>query len=208
MTSPRLMAELQVLREIAEPVCLEAGVPWAVCVAQAWTESGLGRSELAQKAHNYHGIKYRKSAHDAYVWHVSPERTRKGVTKRDRMRFAAFATPEDGIRAWCDKVTSRRYKRSAEFGGDPLRFMAYLWARGWATANHYVEHFAGRLRALGRAINDAELAAVRIDAELEPCLDVLRETYGAERHKLGDFLAGLRFCWSAVPELDFPHDEP
>lgn len=206
MTSPRLQSELLDLKQLAQPVCEAAGVPWAVCVAQAWTESGLGRSELARKANNFHGIKYRKRVHPRFVWHISPEQTRKGLTTRNRMRFAAFDTPQEGIQAWCDKVTGARYSGSSAFRDDPVRFMAYLWGRGWATAGHYVEHVAGRLRALGEAIGDTELAQVHVDTELEPCLEVLREAFGAERHKATEAMAEAGFCWSRVPAIDFAHE--
>lgn len=176
-------------------------MPWSVCVAQAWVESGLGTSELATKANNFHGIKYRSALHDRWVWHVSPEKTRKGVTTRDRMRFAAFDTPADGIRAWCRKVTGSRYSRSKVHREDPLRFMAYLWGRGWATADHYVEAFASRLRKLGEAIGDTDLASARVDTELTPCLEVLRSAYGAERHLLAEHLSTFGFRASQVPDL-------
>ena len=203
MTSPRLLQELQQLRDIAEPVYAAAGVPWAVCVGQAWAESGLGRSDLAQRANNFHGIKYRKGQHDRFVMHVSPERTRKGNTTKQRMRFAAFDTPEDGIRAWVKKVTSRRYRRSSDYETDPVRFMAYLWGKGWATANHYVESFSARLRKLGRIIGDEDLAGARVDHQLEPCLEVLRECGpGSDRHKLTDWLAQYGLVWDRVPTMD------
>lgn len=204
MTSPRLLQELQQLRAIAEPVCAAAGVPWAVCVAQAWAESGLGRSDLAKRANNFHGIKYRKGQHTRFVMHVSPERTRKGVTTRQRMRFAAFDTPEDGIRAWVKKVTGRRYRRSSDYEDDPVRFVAYLWGKGWATANHYVAAFAAKLRKLGDAIGDKALAKVRVDHQLEPCLVVLRECYGSERHKLTNWLAQSGLFWDRVPTMEWP----
>jgi hypothetical protein len=201
--SVRLYTELHELREIAEPVCVAAGVPWSVCVAQAWAESGLGRSHLARTANNFHGIKYRKRIHQTYVWHVSPERGRDGTTAKHRMRFASFPSPEAGIAAWCVRVTGRRYGDSALFADDPTRFMAYLWGRGWATADHYVEAFAGRLRRLGEVMGDPALALARIDPELEPCITALRGCYGKERHELTTYLASVRFVWSDVPAVGF-----
>lgn len=169
--------------EAVQAICAVHGLPWQACVVQGILESGLGRTVLGE-VYNLWGISYRKAHHKAFVWKRTRE-VKGGELVYVRKRFAAFESMEEGVDGYCRFVTRSRYvPEDLDFYGlfqrDPLRFVAWIWGRGYATSRRYVRKAAVRFRWVLDATGDRTYDCV-VDAGLEASLETLEQVSGKRR---------------------------
>lgn len=121
--------------------------------------------------------------------------------------FCTFETMEAGIRAWCLWMKRSRYQDGGVLADDPVRWIAYRWMRGYATADHYVEAVVKRMRRCVEYLGD-ESFDVTIDDELDALLDEAREVDGRDRWELAkEALEDNYFQRLPYEVMDF-NDEP
>ena len=112
--------------EPARRVCHEFGLSAAGCLSQMAQESGWAK-KMPPGSNNPFGLKYREREGGDYVWHWTPEyypelsyETDATDSLRPRpdlgdgwwgelCRFRAFASPEEAIRAYCERLTKSGY---------------------------------------------------------------------------------------------------
>jgi flagellum-specific peptidoglycan hydrolase FlgJ len=120
-----------------------SGLPPGVTVAQAALESAWGRSQLAQKANNYFGIK----AHGPHAWIELPtSETVNGASIHTRARFARYGSMAE---CFADRdrliLSSAVYEHARTCAGDPEAFIRALAAH-WATDPAYAEKLSAIYR--------------------------------------------------------------
>jgi len=109
----------------------------------------------------------------------------KSVRLKMPCAFCTFPDMEAGIRAWCIWMKRSRYKDGGIFATDPVRWIAYRWLRGYATANAYVEAVVKRMNSVAKYLGLEEFR-VSIDDDLDELLDEARELGpGRDRWDLG-----------------------
>jgi hypothetical protein len=87
--------------------------------------------------------------------------------------FCTFDSMEAGIRAWVVWMKKSRYDDGGVFKDDPVRWIAYRWMRGYATADSYVEAVVKRMNRVAEYLGDDTFAA-EIDENLDEILDEAR----------------------------------
>jgi N-acetylmuramoyl-L-alanine amidase len=111
-------------------------------IAQAILESARGTSELAVKAHNYFGLKYKAgrcpSASSVYYKQGS-EQNADGTYTVSAMQWCKFDDMEDCVIGYFDFINNGRY---ANLKGvtDPQLYLERIKADGYATSLKYVEN--------------------------------------------------------------------
>ena len=111
-------------------------------IAQAILESARGTSELAVKAHNYFGLKYKAgrcpSASGVYYKQGS-EQNADGTYTTSAMQWCKFDDMEDCVIGYFDFINIARY---ANLKGvtDPQLYLERIKADGYATSLKYVEN--------------------------------------------------------------------
>jgi flagellum-specific peptidoglycan hydrolase FlgJ len=184
----------------AQEVCRLRGLPWQVCVVQAYTESGWGFRGLASDAHNNRwGIKAGRVAADGETTKLTTEFLKRGKV-RIRGHFASWRSMTRGIHGWCDFLDRQRYRRPRIWGfeDDPARFVTWIWGKGYATAPRYVERFVRVSGKLADRIGDRSLRA-DIDPALARCLDEMRDVpAGRERRELTKALGAYGFSGACM----------
>lgn len=111
-------------------------------IAQAILESARGTSELAVKAHNYFGLKYKvgrcPTASDIYYKQGS-EQNADGTYTVFTMAWCKFDDMEDGVVGYFDFINNARY---ANLKGitDPQLYLERIKADGYATSLKYVDN--------------------------------------------------------------------
>jgi hypothetical protein len=111
--------------------------------------------------------------------------------------FCTFPTLEAGIRGWCLWMKRSRYQDGGILRDDPVRWIAYRWMRGYATADHYVEAVVKRMRRCAEYLGDRSFD-VSINDALDNLLDEARTVDGRDRWNLAkDALEDNSF--TAVP---------
>jgi hypothetical protein len=137
-------------------VCDELGVPWVICWGQARLESGSGRNILAQ-SWNFWGIKPRSvTGHTHTIDKETSEYDKDGKHHRIVSTFAGWDNIDQAARGYCAFVTRKRYAGAAVLADDPLRWLAYVVAMGYATLapGKYVRRFRKRLIRLAKRLPD------------------------------------------------------
>lgn len=168
----------------AREVCAFHGVPWQVCIIQAYVESAWGFRGLASEEHNNRwGIKAGRVFSPATTSKLTTEFLKKGKVKVVA-KFASWPTLEEGIIGWIQFMERKRYKRPLNwsFADDPARFITWIWGRGYATAPRYVERFVRVSRKLAEKIGDQSLQA-DIDPYLAECIEQIREFPAGKRRR-------------------------
>ena len=148
----------------------------------------------------------KKAVFKDYVWAANPT-----FPSRQSLRlpqaFCTFETMEAGILGWCRFMSRSRYKDGGVLGHDPVRWIAYRWMRGYATATAYVEAVVNRMNRVYKYTDD-ESFLCKIDDPLDDLLDEARLVDGRARWDLAkDALEDNGFQHVPFEVYDFS-DEP
>jgi hypothetical protein len=196
--------------EPARQICDELGVPWQVCWAQARLESGKGTNVLA-KSYNFWGVKPRKcTGHMHTVIKLTTEYGRDGKRRRVEQEFAGWDSVEQGVRGYCAFVTRKRYAGAAVLVDDPLRWIAYVVGKGYATLapGKYTRRFRKRLEKLHRKMPSKVAPTYEIDEGLAASLAAMdKERPGRARWAVADFELQTELRRLPFEELDFEEQE-
>lgn len=117
-------------------------------IAQAVLESARGTSELAVKANNYFGLKYKPgrcpTATGSYT-KVGSEQKADGTYTSASMQWFAFPDMEACVRGYFDFINNSRY---ANLKGvtDPGEYLQNIRADGYATSLKYVDNLMAVIR--------------------------------------------------------------
>jgi hypothetical protein len=117
------------------------GVPASVTVAQAILESDWGRSQLAQSANNYFGIKALGSlGPDGVVWMPTAEYDDAGQLYQTVSPFRAYKSLTDSMTDHDLLLqTASRYAAAMKAAQDPKQFAALLARAGYSTDPAYAD---------------------------------------------------------------------
>lgn len=123
----------------------------AVCspvIAQAILESGYGSSELAVNAHNYFGLKYRKSrcpSATGIYKKVGSEQNPDGTYTSDMMQWCQFPDMESGVKGYFEFISVKNY---ANLKGvtDPETYLKNIKEDGYASSLQYVDNLMKVIR--------------------------------------------------------------
>ena len=127
-------------------------------IAQAILESDSGTSELAVKAHNFFGLKYRKGRCPTCVGiynKVGSEQHADGSYTSASMQWCKFKSMEDSVIGYFDFINVSRY---AALKGvtDPHEYLEKLKAAGYATSLEYVRNVKAVIESRGLTKYDKE----------------------------------------------------
>lgn len=117
-------------------------------IAQAVLESARGTSELAVKANNYFGLKYKPgrcpTATGSYT-KVGSEQKADGTYTSAQMQWFAFPDMEACVHGYFDFINNSRY---ANLKGvtDPGEYLQNIRADGYATSLKYVDNLMAVIR--------------------------------------------------------------
>ena len=116
------------------------GVPASVTVAQAILESDWGRSQLAQSANNFFGIKATSSlGNDGLVWLPTSEYDADGQTYETMSPFRAYKSLVDSMTDHDKLLLSTRYAPAMQVANDPRQFAEQLYQAGYSTDPAYAD---------------------------------------------------------------------
>ena len=111
-------------------------------IAQACLESAYGTSELATKAHNYFGLKYRKgrcpTCIGTYV-KVGSEQNKDGSYTSSSMTWCKFKDMENGVIGYFDFINISNYSKLKGVT-DPKTYLERIKEAGYATSLKYVDN--------------------------------------------------------------------
>lgn len=111
-------------------------------IAQAIIESNKGTSELADNAHNYFGLKYRKGRCKTCVgiYHkVGSEQNSDGSYTSSAMEWCKFENMEEGVIGYFDFTNISAYS-NLKGVTDPRQYLENIKADGYATSLNYVSN--------------------------------------------------------------------
>jgi len=213
----KLAEWVEVVGKPARAICTELGVPWQVCWAQARLESGKGTNVLAQ-SFNFWGVKprFRRdktsiTGHTHTVRKLTTEYGHDGKRRRVEADFCGWDSVEQGVRGWVAFVSRSRYAGAAVLSDEPLRWIAYVVGKGYATLapGKYTRRFRKRLVKLARKLPDVDgLAPPPIDEGLArslACMD--REHPGPSRWAVADFELQTELRRLPFEEITFDDQE-
>jgi hypothetical protein len=127
--------------QAARLAAASTGVPASVTVAQAILESDWGRSELAQDANNYFGVKAMGTLGDAgVVWMPTSEYDSSGALYQTMSAFRAYNSLADSM-ADHDRLlqTLSRYASAMQVRTDPRQFAEQIMEDGYSTDPAYAD---------------------------------------------------------------------
>ncbi len=111
-------------------------------IAQAVLESARGTSELALKANNYFGLKYKPgrcpTATGSYA-KVGSEQAADGTYTSSAMQWFAFPDMEACVRGYFDFINNSRYTNLKGIT-NPEEYLTNIRADGYATSLKYVDN--------------------------------------------------------------------
>lgn len=107
-------------------------------IAQAILESNWGTSALAEKYHNYFGMKCGSSWTGPSVTLPTKEEYTEGVLTEIKDRFRVYFSMEEGVRGYFEFISRPRYQNLKGIT-DPKTYLETIKADGYATAYHYVD---------------------------------------------------------------------
>lgn len=111
-------------------------------IAQAILESASGTSELAVKAHNYFGLKYRPGRCPAScgIYHkTGSEQNPDGTYISSVMQWMKFSDMENGVRGYFDFINIPNYA-NLKGAADPETYLENIKKDGYATSLNYVRN--------------------------------------------------------------------
>lgn len=114
-------------------------------IAQAILESGWGRSTLANKYHNYFGLKCGSSWTGKSVNMRTSEEYEVGVHTQIRDNFRVFDDMESGIKGYFDFINYSRYS-NLKGVTNPETYLKNIKNDGYATSSKYVENLMKVIR--------------------------------------------------------------
>ena len=124
----------------ARDAAFQTGVPASVTVAQAILESDWGRSQLAQSANNYFGIKATSSlGNDGVIWLPTSEYDDSGQTYETISPFRAYKSLTDSLTDHDRLLLTSRYTIAMRVANDPRQFAQQLYAAGYSTDPAYAD---------------------------------------------------------------------
>ncbi len=133
-------AFLEVTTAAARDAAFQTGVPASVTVAQAILESDWGRSQLAQTANNYFGIKATSSlGNDGLIWLPTSEYDASGETYDTISPFRAYKSLTDSMTDHDRLLLTGRYAVAMRVANDPKQFAQQLYAAGYSTDPAYAD---------------------------------------------------------------------
>jgi flagellum-specific peptidoglycan hydrolase FlgJ len=114
------------------------GVPASITLAQAITESGWGRSELALQANNFFGIKATHLNDPGTYVEMPTDEYVKGVKVREPADFEKYISATESFKAHAQLLSQAvRYKPAMAVANDPDHFAIELQVCGYSTSPHY-----------------------------------------------------------------------
>jgi hypothetical protein len=132
---------LETVSQAARDSAALTGVPASVTVAQAILESDWGRSQLAQSANNYFGVKAGGSlGNDGVVWLSTLEYDDSGQLYQTFSAFRAYTSLTDSLTDH-DRMleTSSRYATAMRVASNPRQFAVSLAQAGYASDPAYAD---------------------------------------------------------------------
>ena len=124
----------------ARAATLQTGVPASVTVAQAILESDWGRSQLAQTANNFFGIKATSSlGNDGIVWLPTSEYDGSGDVYATISPFRAYKSLTDSMTDHDKLLLTGRYALAMQVANDPRQFAQQLYQAGYSTDPAYAD---------------------------------------------------------------------
>jgi hypothetical protein len=124
----------------ARDAAFQTGVPASVTVAQAILESDWGRSQLAQVANNYFGIKATSSlGNDGLIWLPTSEYDDSGQIYEIVSAFRAYKSLTDSMTDHDRLLLTSRYAPAMRVASDPKQFAQQLYAAGYSTDPAYAD---------------------------------------------------------------------
>lgn len=111
-------------------------------IAQAILESAYGTSELAVKACNFFGLKYREGRCKTCIGiydKVGSEQNKDGSYTSSAMKWCKFKSIEDGVIGYFDFINISNYS-NLKGVTDPRRYLENIKADGYATSLNYVDN--------------------------------------------------------------------
>jgi hypothetical protein len=124
----------------ARKAAVQTRVPASVTVAQAILESDWGRSQLAQAANNYFGIKATSSlGNDGLVWLPTSEYDESGETYDTISPFRAYKSLTDSMTDHDKLLLTGRYAVAMQVANDPKQFAQQLYEAGYSTDPTYAD---------------------------------------------------------------------
>jgi len=133
-------AFLDATAQAARDAAFQTGVPASVTVAQAILESDWGRSQLAQWANNYFGIKATSSlGNDGLIWLPTSEYDDSGQTYETISAFRAYKSLTDSMSDHDELLLTSHYAAAMRVANDPRQFAQQLYAAGYSTDPAYAD---------------------------------------------------------------------
>ena len=114
-------------------------------IAQAILESGWGRSTLANKYHNYFGLKCGMSWKGKSVNMKTSEEYEVGVHTQIRDNFRVFDDMKSGVKGYFDFINCSRYS-NLKGVTNPETYLKNIKNDGYATSSKYVENLMKVIR--------------------------------------------------------------
>lgn len=111
-------------------------------IAQAILESASGTSELAVKANNFFGLKYREGRCPTAIGiyeKVGSEQKADGSYSSSKMKWCKFKNMEDGVIGYFDFINNSTYS-NLKGVTDAETYLKNIKADGYATSLKYVEN--------------------------------------------------------------------
>jgi flagellum-specific peptidoglycan hydrolase FlgJ len=132
---------LDTAAQAARDSAVMTGVPASVTVAQAILESDWGRSQLAQSANNYFGIKAMGPlSPDGVIWLPTSEYDDAGQLYQTISAFRAYKSLTDSMTDHDLLLeTSSRYAAAMRAAQDPKQFATLLAKAGYSTDPAYAD---------------------------------------------------------------------
>lgn len=127
-------------------------------IAQACLESAYGTSELAKKAHNYFGLKFRKgrckTCTGVYT-KTGSEQNADGTYVSSVMQWCRFADMENGVIGYFDFININNYK-NLKGVTDPKTYLENIKKDGYATSLKYVDNLMNVINKWGLTKYDGD----------------------------------------------------
>ncbi len=108
----------------------------SLTIAQAILESNWGKSELAQRCHNYFGMKWSSTATCGYKAYPTKEQNCDGSWMTIMAKFREYKSLEDGIKGYYEFLQYKRYQ-NLKGVTDYKEACRLIKEDGWATALSY-----------------------------------------------------------------------
>ncbi len=113
-------------------------------------ESGYGRSQLAQQAFNFGGVKYNPNKHSDFITMPTTEYV-NGKQVTQNLKFAKFKDVEDGLKNNIGVLMLDRYKKAREATTPEEQIIAIVKG-GYSTTppNTYLNNMKGLIKRVAK----------------------------------------------------------